>query len=141
MCKTCGKYFIDLAIKDCIKDFQTVKGCNITKPLRRLATLCGASWPYEQAEKVIHELTGVCVSHDHYVKNNQSQIVDYQSRKQLGYFISSVFAEKAIDVLVCRRQKCRGMNWSLSGAENVLILRQLLLNDQWDSHWQTPLAA
>ncbi|MFQ6009433.1 MAG: ISKra4 family transposase [Candidatus Zixiibacteriota bacterium] len=77
----------------------------------------------------------------HYIKNNQSLILDYQSYKQNGYFISSDFAEKAIDVLVCRRQKRRGMNWSLQGAENILILRQLVLNQQWDSHWQQQMAA
>ena len=65
MCLACGKYFVEPSIKHCISDFEAVAGCNITKPLRRLATLCGASWPYEQAEKVICELTGVCVSHDH----------------------------------------------------------------------------
>ena len=77
----------------------------------------------------------------HYIKNNQRLIVDYNSYKQSGYFISSVFAEKAIDILVCRRQKQRGMNWSLKGAENIIILRQLLLNHKWHSHWQQRIAA
>jgi len=77
----------------------------------------------------------------HYIKNNQRFIVDYHSYKQNGYFISSVFAEKAIDVLVCRRQKRRGMNFRLQGAENILILRQLVLNQQWHSHWQQRMAA
>lgn len=76
-----------------------------------------------------------------YISNNQEAIVNYQEKKEDGYFVSSVFAEKAIDVLVCRRQKLRGMNWSPSGAENIIILRTLILNDEWENHWQHKQAA
>ena len=41
---------------------------NITGALKRIAMLCGASWPYQQAETVIGELTGIEISHDH-IKN------------------------------------------------------------------------
>ena len=61
-----------------------------------------------------------------YINNNSKSIVNYRAKKEAGYFISSVFAEKAIDILVCRRQKLRGMNWSRDGADNVLSLRGCL---------------
>ncbi|MFB3041319.1 MAG: hypothetical protein ACE1ZS_05890 [Candidatus Poribacteria bacterium] len=76
-----------------------------------------------------------------YISNNQEAVVNYQEKKEDGYFVSSVFAEKAIDVLVCRRQKCRGMNWSRSGAENIITLRTLILNDEWENHWEHKQAA
>ena len=76
-----------------------------------------------------------------YIKNNQQSIVNYRAKKAAGYFVSSVFAEKAIDVLVCRRQKLRGMNWTRTGAEDILIFRQLILNDQWQDYWQQKKAA
>ncbi|MDP7280583.1 MAG: hypothetical protein QGG39_11975 [Candidatus Poribacteria bacterium] len=50
-------------------------------------------------------------------------------------------AEKAVDLLVCRRQKRRGPNWSRTGADRLLCCRQLILNDQWDNYWQQPEAA
>ena len=34
-------------------------GCNITQPLRKMAILCGSSWPFRQAADVLSELTGV----------------------------------------------------------------------------------
>ena len=76
-----------------------------------------------------------------YINNNSKSIVNYRAKKEAGYFISSVFAEKAIDILVCRRQKLRGMNWSRDGADNVLSLRELILNEEWENHWQTQMAA
>ncbi len=57
------------------------------------------------------------------------------------YYISSVVAEKTIDLLVCRRQKLRGQNWSRDGADNILTFRQLILNGHWKSYWQQRQAA
>ena len=50
-------------------------------------------------------------------------------------YISSVLVEKAIDLLVCRRLKLRGQNWSRQGADNLLVFRQMMLNDQWQNYW------
>jgi len=47
-----------------------------------------------------------------------------------GGFISSVLVEKAIGLLVCRRLKLRGQNWSWQGTDNQLVFRQMVLNDQ-----------
>ena len=63
-CQACGAYFLPPIIQERLDDFDTQKGSNITKSLRRIATLCGASWPDEQAADVIDELTGVAISHD-----------------------------------------------------------------------------
>jgi len=43
--------------------------------------------------------------------------------------------EKAIDLLVCRRLKLRGQNWSRPGADNLLLFRPMMLNDQWQNYW------
>ncbi len=76
----------------------------------------------------------------HYIKANESLIVDYHSKKQQGYFIGSAFAEKTIDLLICRRLKLRGQNWSRKGADNIVAFRQLILNDPWETHWQQKTA-
>ena len=76
-----------------------------------------------------------------FISNNQGAIIDYHRFQQAGYYIGSAVVEKAIDLLVCRRQKLRGQNWSRTGADRLLCWRQLILNDQWDHYWQQPQAA
>ena len=71
-----------------------------------------------------------------YLRNNLDSIVDYQTYRRKGYFISSVWVEKTIDLLICRRLKLRGQNWSRQGAENMVTFRQLILNGHWKSCWQ-----
>ena len=62
-------------------------------------------------------------------------------QQQAGYYIGSALVEKTVDLLVFRRQKLRGQNWSRTGADRPLCWRQLILNDQWDDYWQQPEAA
>ena len=76
-----------------------------------------------------------------YLLSNRDAIVDYQRFKQQGYYISSAVVEKTIDLLVCRRQKLRGQNWSRKGADSVLTFRQMILNDQSDDYWEQRKAA
>ena len=47
-----------------------------------------------------------------YLKNNLDSIVDYHSYRKKGCYISSALVEKTIDLLVGRRLKLRGKNWS-----------------------------
>ena len=70
-----------------------------------------------------------------YLRNNLNSIVDYHSYRKKGCYISSVLVEKTIDLLVCRRLKLRGQNWSRQGADNLLVFRQMMLNDQWQNYW------
>ena len=69
-----------------------------------------------------------------YPRNNSNSIVDYHSYQKSCY-ISSVLVGKTIDLLVCRRLKLRGQNWSRPGADNLLVFRQMVLNDQWPNYW------
>lgn len=46
--------------------------------------------------------------------------------------VGSGVVEKAVDILVARRMKRRGMSWSREGANNLLALRALHLNDVFD---------
>ena len=47
-----------------------------------------------------------------FISNNQAAIIDYHHFQQAGYYIGSAVVERAVDLLVCRRQKRRGPNWS-----------------------------
>ena len=70
-----------------------------------------------------------------YLQNNLDSIVDYHRYRKKGCYISSGLVEKTIDLLVCRRLKLRGQNWSRPGADNLLLFRQMMLNDQWPDYW------
>ena len=134
---------------------------NVTQALRKIAILCGSSWTFRQAANVLRELTGVKLSFGHirwlcadeakvatslqsfylYLNNNFDSIIDYHRYRRNGYFISSVFVEKTIDLLICRRLKLRGQNWSRKGADNIVTFRQMIQNDDWKDYWQRHQAA
>ena len=44
--------------------------------------------------------------------------------------------EKANDLIVARRQKNRGMQWSEATSDALAALRTLMLNGGWDRYWQ-----
>jgi hypothetical protein len=44
--------------------------------------------------------------------------------------------EQANDVIVARRQKNRGMQWSEATSDALTALRTLLLNAGWERYWQ-----
>jgi len=46
----------------------------------------------------------------HFISNNQVAMIDYHRFQQAGYYIDSTVVEKAVDLLVCRRQKLSGQN-------------------------------
>jgi len=76
-----------------------------------------------------------------YLNNNFDSIIDYHRYRRNGYFISSVFVEKTIDLLICRRLKLRGQNWSRKGADNIVTFRQMIQNNDWKDYWQGQKAA
>jgi len=43
-----------------------------------------------------------------FISNNQAAMIDYHRFQQAGYYIGSAVVEKAVDLLVCRRQKLEG---------------------------------
>ena len=83
-CKECNKYFL-LTQAENLSDFEQMRGCNITRGLRRIATLCGASWPYEQAAHVIFELTGVEISHHQIMNLCEAEAKVIQTNQQHTY--------------------------------------------------------
>ena len=50
--------------------------------------------------------------------------------------MSSLGIAKANDLIVARRQKGRGMHWSLETSDALAALRTLLLTRGWDDYWQ-----
>lgn len=70
-----------------------------------------------------------------YIHVNRVGISNYARSDLFG----SGAVEKAVDVLVSRRFKTRGMSWLRPGASGMLALRLLRFNGQWDSYWERRL--
>ncbi len=80
-----------------------------------------------------------------YLQTHRPWIPNYRQRRVQQRYIGSAHAEKANDLLVARRQKRGGMQWSLQTSDSLAALRTLALNDGWDAYWEHgrlfPLAA
>ena len=71
-----------------------------------------------------------------YLQTRQDWIPNYRQRRINQQYIGSGHVEKANDLIVARRQKGRGMQWSLETSDALAALRTLMLNDGWDQYWQ-----
>jgi hypothetical protein len=71
-----------------------------------------------------------------YLQTRQDWMVNYRQRRINQQYIGSGHVEKANDLIVARRQKGRGMQWSLETRDALAALRTLMLNDGWDQYWQ-----
>jgi len=75
-----------------------------------------------------------------YIHRNREGIW-YKEAKEKGIDIGTGCADKAGDILICRRMKLRGMRWSREGADAVLNIRIMVLNGEWDQFWRKHKAA
>ncbi|MBD3180892.1 hypothetical protein GF312_01300 [Candidatus Poribacteria bacterium] len=71
-----------------------------------------------------------------YIERNRHGIW-YKEAIDKGISIGAGSADKAGDILICRRMKLRGMCWSRKGADAVLSIRILVCNGEWDDFWAT----
>jgi hypothetical protein len=69
-----------------------------------------------------------------YIERNRDGIW-YEEAKQQGISIGSGSADKAGDIVICRRMKLRGMRWSQYGSDAVENVRIMVLNGEWDQFW------
>jgi hypothetical protein len=71
-----------------------------------------------------------------YLQARAAWIPNYRQRRIERTYISSAHVEKANDLIVARRQKNRGMQWSEATSDALAALRTLMLNDGWECYWQ-----
>jgi hypothetical protein len=101
----------------------------------RLAELL-AGWAFEEAGADLarsDKLTAVWG----YVTNNRRAIENYA----IVPLASSGPMEKAVDIVIARRFKGRGMSWLRRGVSALVRLRLLRLNGTWDRYWSGRFAA
>jgi len=71
-----------------------------------------------------------------YLGSRQAWIPNYRQRRIERKYIGSAHVEKANDLIVARRQKNRGMQWSEATSDALAALRTLMLNGGWERYWQ-----
>jgi hypothetical protein len=72
-----------------------------------------------------------------YLKQNQSYLVNYQQRERTNQTYTSSVAESHIDSLINARHKKTGkMQWTRSGAHQVLQIRAMMACNHWERQWQ-----
>jgi hypothetical protein len=95
-----------------------------------------AGWAYEEAGADLarsDKLTAVWG----YVANNRRAIENYA----IVPLASSGPMEKAVDIVVARRFKARGMSWFRRGVSALVRLRLLRVNGTWARYWSKRFAA
>ncbi len=70
-----------------------------------------------------------------YLQTRAEWIPNYRQRRRDQQYIGSGQVEKANDLLVARRQKRGGMQWSEATSDGLAALRTLVLNGGWDRYW------
>jgi Uncharacterised protein family (UPF0236). len=86
-----------------------------------------------EGQEAIEKLIG-------YIKRNKEGMW-YKEARERGIVIGTGTAEKAVDLVICRRFKQRGMRWTRDGANALVKIRLLILNDKWNQYWDSKLAA
>jgi hypothetical protein len=63
-----------------------------------------------------------------WLEKHRSEIIDYERRQEAGKAIGSGRMEKGVDQVIGRRQKGKGMSWTLSGTHSLAVLTCAELN-------------
>jgi hypothetical protein len=72
-----------------------------------------------------------------YIKNNRASMVNYNKRYHANLPITSHVAESTVEHLLNQRcRKKQKMQWSRSGADNVLQLRCAIASEEWEKKWK-----
>jgi hypothetical protein len=78
----------------------------------------------------------------HYLQAQRDWIGDYQAWREAGYPIGSGLVERAVELVINRRLKRRGMRWRRPNADAVTALRVCRLNGDWQARYPSlPLVA
>jgi hypothetical protein len=123
-------------IKDCRKSVDELMGIlNAGEVDVALSYIEGLIRRYRKKDKLeaLKKLSG-------YIERNREGIW-YAEAKQQGISIGSGSADKAGDIVICRRMKLRGMRWSRHGSDAVENVRIMVLNGEWDQFWKKHKAA
>jgi len=138
LCEKVKERFVSVIenVKDCRKSVDELMGIlNAGEVDVALSYIEGLSRRYRKKDKLeaLKKLSS-------YIERNREGIWYEEARNQ-GISIGSGSADKAGDIVICRRMKLRGMRWSRHGSDAVENVRIMVLNGEWDQFWSKHKAA
>jgi hypothetical protein len=107
---------------------DTIAACLAGDPIGAIRVLRAAS-PTPDRDEAYRKLL-------FYIRRNALGIENYTRTDLFG----SGCVEKAVDVLISRRFKLRGMSWLKPGAQGMVKLKVLRYNRAWNDHWGSRFA-
>jgi hypothetical protein len=116
---------IEEELKNLLYDGKVEEAIHKLKELR--SKLCA------EGQEAVSKLIG-------YIQRNQEGMW-YKEARERGIDIGVGTAEKAVDLVICRRFKQRGMIWTRRGANALVKIRLLVLNRRWNQYWESKFAA
>jgi len=106
----------------CVRD-QAIVACLAGDPIGAIRVLRATAPALERHEAWRSLL--------YYIRHNALGIENYVRTDLFG----SGCVEKAVDILISRRFKLRGMSWLRPGAQGMVKLKVLRYNETWNDHW------
>jgi hypothetical protein len=76
-----------------------------------------------------------------YLDNQRDWLHDYQALRDAGCPVGSGMVERAVEMVINRRLKKRGMRWRRANADAVVSLRVKTINQDWDEATSAQRAA
>lgn len=107
---------------------EAISACLAGDPLGAVRVL-RATAPAPERYEAWHKLL-------YYIRRNALGIENYVRTDLFG----SGCVEKAVDILISRRFKLRGMSWLKPGAQGMVKLKVLRYNRTWKDHWELRFA-
>ncbi len=105
--------------------------------------------PHQKQRDSHRKLWVMLVELKHYIRNNETRVVNYNKRQLAGQPVSTALVESSVNSLInMRMNKKRQMRWSAPGANKLLRVRYAVINGELSDassialeHPAVPLAA
>ena len=112
------------SVRGVLIDLLNSKITKVIKDLKRINNLNNQKQLSDTKQKQVEKAITYFTNHQHKM--------DYKTFIQKGYPVSSALVEAACGHLVKERMEQSGMRWSSQGAQNIMDIRALKLNDDME---------
>jgi hypothetical protein len=111
-------------VREVLIDLLNSKTTKVIKDLKRINNLNNQNQLSDTKQKQVEKAITYFTNHQHKM--------DYKTFIEKGYPVSSALVEAACGHLVKERMEQSGMRWSSQGAQNIMDIRAVKLNDDME---------
>lgn len=97
---------------------------------------------YERIDELIEQVSNIKLltkfrTLRQYISNNESKIIDYNTRKNQNLIFTSNLAKCTVESLINQRCKEKQhMQWSREGVQPILQIRSAYASNDWQLNWE-----